>query len=379
MESETASDASILAGLAPGSVAIVFGTRPEIVKLSGVIDLLGSKAHTVFSGQHFDPLLSKIFFEELRLPSPDAILTVGGRTRARQIAELVLRLEEHLLAPPRDVVVVQGDTNTALGGALAANAVDIPLVHVEAGLRSFDRRMPEEHNRVVVDHLADLCLAPTSVSRANLLAEGIPEERIAITGNTVIDAASRVMPTPEQRLELLGRMGLTPNGFALATFHRPENVDDPIRLAGLLEHLAALGIRVIFPVHPRTRESLASFRLDGSVAAVEMIPPLGYPAFLGLAAECAFLVSDSGGVQEEATVVKRPALIVRHSTDRPEVVGTFATLLTAPGDLPDAAARLLDDLGEIHRRLAATPSPYGDGQASNRSVHHIASLAIRTR
>jgi UDP-N-acetylglucosamine 2-epimerase (non-hydrolysing) len=373
-ESTTTAPAEVT-HLEPGSVAIVFGTRPEIVKLSGIIELLGPAASTVFSGQHFDPLLSKIFFDELRLPPPDAVLTVGGQTRAHQIGELVLRLEEHLLAPPRKVVVVQGDTNTTLGGALAANAAGIPLVHVEAGLRSFDRRMPEEHNRIVVDHLADLCLAPTTTARDNLLAEGIPDGRIVVTGNTVIDAASRLMPAPDERAALLYRMGLASGEFALATFHRPENVDDPRRLAALLDHLTALGLRVVFPVHPRTAQSIASFRLDRSAGHVKTIPPLGYPAFLALAAESAFLVSDSGGVQEEATVVKRPALIVRRSTDRPEVTGTFATLLDSPADLPAAASKLLADLGDIHSRLAAMPSPYGDGHASRRCVRHIVSMA----
>jgi UDP-N-acetylglucosamine 2-epimerase (non-hydrolysing) len=367
-------DDSDLADLAPGSVATVFGTRPEIIKLSGIIEMLGDKARTIFSGQHFDRLLSDIFFDELRLPPPDVMLAVGGRSRAQQVGELVLRLEELFVARRPAIVIVQGDTNTTLGGALAANALGIPLIHVEAGLRSFDRRMPEEHNRVITDHLADECLAPTERARDNLLAEGIPEGRIAVTGNTVVDVATRLIPFPDERAALVSHLGLVARAFVLATFHRPENVDDADRLGTLLEHLAHLDLPVLFPVHPRTRQHIEAFGLDSRAGGVEMVAPVGYKTFLGLAAECALLVSDSGGVQEEASVVKRPAIIVRRSTDRPEVIGTFATLVPSLADLAPEVGRLLADLDDTHRRLADLPSPYGDGQASARCVRHIVGL-----
>jgi UDP-N-acetylglucosamine 2-epimerase (non-hydrolysing) len=256
------------ADLPPASVATVFGTRPEIIKLAGIIELLGESARTIYSGQHFDELLSQVFFDELLLPPPDAMLAVGGRSRAQQIAELVARLEEQFTERRPAVVVVQGDTNTALGGALAANALEIPLAHVEAGLRSFDRRMPEEHNRVVADHLADLCLAPTEQARENLLAEGVPPNRIAVTGNTVVDAASRLVPGPARRADLLANLGLHAGSFVLATFHRPENVDDPDQLGPLLDHLAALDLPVLFTVHPRTRQRTPSaYRRTGAHSA----------------------------------------------------------------------------------------------------------------
>jgi UDP-N-acetylglucosamine 2-epimerase (non-hydrolysing) len=364
------------ADLFPGSVATVFGTRPEIIKLSGIIQMLGAGVRSIFSGQHFDQLLSDIFFDELRLSPPDVMLAVGGHSRGRQIGELVLRLEEEFVARRPAVVVVQGDTNTTLGGALAANALGIPLIHVEAGLRSFDRRMPEEHNRIVTDHLADMCLAPTERARDNLVAEGIPKGRIAVTGNTVVDAATRLMPAPEERASLLDGLGLEAGAFALGTFHRPENVDDADRLGALLEELAGLDLPVLFPVHPRTRKHIEAFGLDRVASGIEMVAPVGYTTFLGLAAECAFLISDSGGVQEEASVVKRPAIIVRRSTDRPEVVGTFATMVPCLADVPAVARQLLKHLDETHRRLAGIPSPYGDGQASARCVHHIAMASI---
>jgi UDP-N-acetylglucosamine 2-epimerase (non-hydrolysing) len=362
-----------------GSMAMVFGTRPEIIKLAGIIELLGAKARTIFSGQHFDRLLSKVFFEDLQLPPPDVILAVGGRSRGQQIGELVLRLEEHFVDRRPEVVIVQGDTNTTLGGALAANALGIPLVHVEAGLRSFDRRMPEEHNRVATDHLADLCLAPTEHARNNLLAERIPDGRVAVTGNTVVDVASRLLPPPDERAKLVGGLGLVSGAFVLATFHRPENVDNVDRLAGLLQRLACFDLPILFPVHPRTRQRIQAFGLDSKATGVRTLSPLGYRAFLGLAAECAFLLTDSGGVQEEASVVKRPAIVVRCSTERPEVLGTFATLVPSLDDLPDVARRLLDNLNETHHRLAQLPSPYGDGRASARCVRRITSALANSR
>ena len=235
--------------------------------------------------------------------------------------------------------------------------------------------MPEEHNRVLTDHLADLCLAPTNQSRNNLLAERIAEARIAVTGNTVVDVASRLMPGPERRADLLRSFGVASGRFILATFHRPENVDPVERLGLLLEQLARLELPVIFPVHPRTRQRIQDSRLESRAPGVEMVPPVGYQMFLGLAAECAFLLSDSGGVQEEATVVKRPAIVVRRSTERPEVVGSFVTLVPSVVDLPRVVRELLARLDHVHRTLAAIESPYGDGQASARCVHHIAAAA----
>jgi UDP-N-acetylglucosamine 2-epimerase (non-hydrolysing) len=362
--------------LPQGSIATVFGTRPEIIKLAGIIELLDEKACTMYSGQHFDQRLSDIFFEELRLPPPDVMLAVGARRRGQQIGELVLRLEERFAAQRPAAVVVQGDTNTALGGAVAANALDIPLIHVEAGLRSFDRRMPEEHNRVTVDHLADVCLAPTEQARKNLLEEGVPGVRIAVTGNTVVDVATRLLPSRSARASLLESMGLQAEAFVLATFHRPENVDDPDRLGAVLEHLGALDLPVLFPVHPRTRQRIDAFGLRERTGRIDMVEPLGYTAFLSLAAECAFLVSDSGGVQEEASIVKRPAIIVRRSSDRPEVLGTFAELVPSVNDFPDVARQLMEDLVQRHGRLADLPSPYGDGHASARCVREIVSTVL---
>jgi UDP-N-acetylglucosamine 2-epimerase (non-hydrolysing) len=197
-----------------------------------------------------------------------------------------------------------------------------------------------------------------------------------VTGNTVVDVALDLLPDARERADLLRMLNLTTAGFILATFHRPENVDDPDRLALLLEHLGQLGLPVYFPVHPRTQERIRSGDL-GDHASIRMAPPIGYRTFLGLAAESAFLVSDSGGVQEEASVVKRPVIVVRRSTERPEVLGTFATLVSSPADLRPLAARLLQSLDDTHRHLSDVPTPYGDGRASTRCVRHVAEALTR--
>lgn len=367
--------AADLTTLPPRSIAVVFGTRPEIVKLAGIIELLGDRAWLVFSGQHFDKNLTDIFFDALGLPAPHIVLGVGGQSRAHQVGDVLTRLDEVFFADRPLAVVVQGDTNTVLGGSLAANAHDIPLAHVEAGLRSFDRRMPEEHNRVVADQLADLCLAPTAHAEGNLLDQGVAPERIAVTGNTVVDVAQRLLPEAAERSQLLARFDLTPARFVLATLHRPENVDDGSRLKVILEQLASLGAPVLLPVHPRTKARIEEFDLGPLAAQVCLIPPLGYQEFLGLAAESALLISDSGGVQEEASIVKRPVLVVRRSTERPEVLGTFAELLTSLDQIGPAARDRLARVDVLHASLAELPSPYGDGRASERCVEHIARVA----
>lgn len=353
----------------------MFGTRPEIVKLAGVVRLLGPAARTVHTGQHYSPALSAAFLDDLGLGTPAVQLDVGGASRGRQIGEATAALDAHLTDDPPSAVVVQGDTNTGLAGALAANAGGFPLLHVEAGLRSFDRAMPEEHNRVLVDHLADVCCAPTETSRANLLAEGVPDERVLVTGNTVVEAVLELLPDPSDRPDLLARWGLRARGFVLATFHRPENVDDPHTLATILRALADLPLPVLLPMHPRTAARAARFGLGTVAGGLRLCEPLGYAEFLGLAAECALLVSDSGGVQEEASVLKRPVIVVRRSTERPEVQGTFATLVPPGPGICELAADWIDGLAALHARLEHEPCPYGDGTASARTVAAIRELA----
>jgi UDP-N-acetylglucosamine 2-epimerase (non-hydrolysing) len=320
--------------------------------------------------------LSGVFFHAFGLDDPTISLEIGGRSRGAQIGEAVASLDAHFEAERPSAVVVQGDTNTTMAAALAANAREIPMVHVEAGLRSHDRAMPEEHNRVVTDHLADLLLAPTELARSNLLDEGIPETRIVVTGNTVVEAVTSLLPSKKQRSELLEKYGLTPAGFILSTFHRPENVDRPETFAAILNELAGLGVPVLLPLHPRSRSRVEQHGLSDLLNKVVVIAPLGYQDFLGLLAECALAVADSGGVQEEASVIKRPVVVVRKSTERPEVIGTFAALVSPGPEIGRTVAGWLADLPALHRRLAGLPSPYGDGGASERAVAEITRLLV---
>jgi UDP-N-acetylglucosamine 2-epimerase (non-hydrolysing) len=359
--------------LPPRSVVVLLGTRPEAVKLAGIVRLLGDAARVVHTGQHWDPALWTDVVTELGLPEPVASLGIGGLTRGEQIGRGVSLVDAHLAAEPARAVVVQGDTNSTLAGALAANARGVPLAHVEAGLRSGDRAMPEEHNRILTDHVADLLLAPTETAARHLAAEGLPAGRVVVTGNTVVEAAAALLPPPAARGAVLDALGLTPDGYVLATLHRPENVDEPGPLAAALEALAGLPLPVVIALHPRTAASAERLGLGALLARLTVLPPLPYGRFLALMAEAAALVSDSGGVQEEASIVKRPVFVLRRSTERPEVLGTFATL-GGPHEVGATVGGWLADLGPLHERLAATPTPYGDGTASERSVAALLAL-----
>ena len=351
----------------PRDIAVVFGTRPEIIKLAGVIGELGDRARIVHTGQHYDDALSSAFFANFGLPQPHLLLDggTGPWGRGHQVGTLIAELtREFTQAPPR-AVIVQGDTNSTSAGAQAAHYCGIPVVHVEAGLRSRDRSMPEEINRQVVGVLADIHCAATPEAVANLLAEGVAADRIRLTGNTVVEATLRSLPRPAELDALLEQLEI-PAEFVLATFHRPENADDPVRLAAVLESLAALELPVVVPLHPRTRAKVKEFGLQPAAERLRLVEPVDHPTFLALAGRARLLVSDSGGVQEETTVLKKPLLVVRTSTERPEAVRAGFAQLVEPGpELLTAARRLLADTG-LGERLAATPSPYGDGTASAR-------------
>jgi UDP-N-acetylglucosamine 2-epimerase (non-hydrolysing) len=353
---------------------VVLGTRPEIIKLAHIMRLLGPAARVIHTGQHYDANLSSVFFQAFRLPLPTDYLEVGGEPRGVQIGEATSRLTRLFRQDPPKAVVVQGDTNAVLAGSLAANATGTHLVHVEAGLRSYDRAMPEEHNRVVCDHLSDLCLAPTETSASNLAKEGIGGDRVAVTGNPVVEAVHSLLPQAEQRSDLLARYGLEPSGFILSTFHRPENVDHHQTWKTILSDLAGLPLPVVLPLHPRSRQRAASFGFGPLLDRLLVVDPLPYPDFLALLAECALAVSDSGGVQEEVSVVKRPMVVVRNSTERPEVLGTFAVLHRPGEGVTQAVLQTVESLEDTHHKLSKTPTPYGDGTASQRSVALIERL-----
>jgi UDP-N-acetylglucosamine 2-epimerase (non-hydrolysing) len=361
-------------------IVVVLGTRPEIIKLAPVIDRLDHGARVIHTGQHYSAPMSGQISADLDLPAAAVNLGLGGADRGAQLGSMISALTREFTTARPAAVVVQGDTTSALAGALAANANDIPLCHVEAGLRSFDRAMPEEHNRVLVDHLSDLCFAPTHTSSANLTAENIPPERIQVTGNTIVDALHRMRPpSPSAADAALRQLGLTRDQFVLTTLHRPENVDRPDVLELLLKQLSALSLPVLMPLHPRTEQRITEFGLLPLLDDLHVTGPLRYPDFLVLASAAALLVSDSGGLQEEATVLKRPIVVLRRSTERPEVEGTFG-IRVPPG--PDSELVLHEwttSVRERLRRLATIPSPFGDGESGRRIAAAIQSMVRPAR
>jgi len=349
-------------------IGVVVGTRPEIIKMAPVVRACvarGVPYLLLHTGQHYSFEMDGVFFQELDLPAPHRNLEVGSGSQVYQIGAIVRGIEPILIEERPDVLLVEGDTNSVLAAALAANKLGIRVGHVEAGLRSYDRRMPEEINRILTDHLSDHLYAPTAKAREILRGEGLPESRIHVTGNTVVDELMLQRPRAE-RAEVLTRFGVQPRRFALATVHRMENTDFPERLRGILQGLAgaarALGIPVLAALHPRTTAKLATLGLQPE-EPVRALPPLGYLDFLGLHAQAALTLTDSGGLQEEACCLRVPCVTLRDNTERPESVEVGANVLA--GADPE---RIVSLAREMAGRTRDWPNPFGDGRSGQRIV-----------
>lgn len=345
-------------------VAVVFGTRPEIIKLAPVIHALEGRARVIHTGQHYDNELSGQFLTQLGIGAPDEILTgIGGANRGTQIATAMLALTAAFERNRPKAVIVQGDTNAVSAGAQAANYLGIPVIHVEAGLRSYDRGMPEELNRIVTGALADVHCAATIHNAVNLEREGIIPASIAVTGNTIVEATRTSLASAPAAAPRNGR-------YVVATIHRPENTDTRAALERVLVGLNGIDARVVFLLHPRTRAAVERFRLTHLLDGLDVQPSPGHAEFLGLAQHSALLVSDSGGVQEECTVLDVPLLVVRRSTERPESIESgHAQLVTPDVDI----ARVANSVLSAPRSAMAASSPYGDGRAAVR-IARIAEL-----
>ncbi|RDZ35266.1 MULTISPECIES: non-hydrolyzing UDP-N-acetylglucosamine 2-epimerase [Haloferax] len=345
-------------------VTIILGTRPEIIKLAPIIRACEGRSlsHSVIhTGQHYSESLNEVFFDQLELPRPDYNLGVGSASHGKQTGEMIIGIEEILLEEDTDIVLVQGDTNSVLAGTIAATKLDCKVGHVEAGLRSFDRDMPEEKNRVVADHTADCLFAPTKKSKEFLLEEGLPEERIFVTGNTVVDAVQQNRELASRKSSAIDDLDLM-GEYGILTAHRAENVDDKKIFENLLEGVnrvgSDLGIEFLYPIHPRARGKLKEFGLEVP-EHVRTIPPQDYLDFLKLQNNAELILTDSGGIQEEACILGIPCVTLRENTERPETLEVGANCLsgTEPGEIVDGARTMFGTEFDWE-------NPFGDGSAA---------------
>jgi UDP-N-acetylglucosamine 2-epimerase (non-hydrolysing) len=353
-------------------IYLVAGTRPNFMKVGPIrreIDRRKLPVRMIHTGQHFDAQMSDVFFKDLGMPAPDTQLSAGGGSHAEQTAAVLVGVEKDLLAHRADigVVVVVGDVTSTLAAALAAVKLGIPIVHVEAGLRSRDWTMPEEVNRILTDQLSDLLLIPSDDAIPNLRAEGIPDERVKFVGNVMIDSLhyARARAT-----EVHARLGVEKGGYALATLHRPANVDTREALEGTLRALEAIASKLplLFPVHPRTVARAESLGLAGrlrSMPGLRLLEPVGYNDFVGLIAGAKVVATDSGGIQEETTALGVPCLTLREGTERPITVteGTNTIVGLDVAKIEAALAPILAGRGKAGR----VPAGW-DGQAAGRIV-----------
>lgn len=346
----------------------IVGARPNFMKLAPVffgLDGLLDQA-VVHTGQHYDQRMSGGFFEALGLPEPEFNLGVGSGSHAEQTAKVMLGLDDLFDRCPPRAVIVYGDVNSTMAGALVASKRSIPCVHVEAGLRSGDRDMPEELNRLVTDQLCDLLLTHSREASENLRREGVAEDRICFVGNVMIDTLKRLQPDAQAL-----RFEAIPDRFALVTLHRPSNVDDPVRLASLAHYLDALSDRipVVFPVHPRTRARLADLRFEPRSDRLLLMEPLDYLHFIALQQRAVVVVTDSGGVQEESTFLGTPCLTLRTTTERPVTVEVGTNTLV--GDDPKDLTPYLEQVFAGTYKRGMVPELW-DGLAGERIGHLIA-------
>lgn len=355
-------------------IAIIVGTRPEIIKMSPIIrecERLRGQGNTdldyfiLHTGQHYSYNMDEVFFEQLELPEPKYNLDVGSGTHAEQTGKILIGIENILKKERPDVVLVQGDTNTVLAGALAASKLHIKVGHVEAGLRSYDRTMPEETNRVLADHCSDFLFAPTKRSEQTLIAESIPENKIFVTGNTIVDAVYQNLKIANKKANALGKLGLKEKEYFLVTTHRQENVDNKERFKGILTGLQEItkeyNLPVIYPIHPRSQKMISTHNLQSD--GITLIDPLDMFSFLQLEQNAKLVLTDSGGIQEETCILGIPCVTLRDNTERPETLDVRSNMLA--GVIPEDIVNCVSVMIENNKEWK---NPFGDGNSGKRIV-----------
>lgn len=319
------------------------------------------------TGQHYSYEMDRIFFSDLELPDAKYNLDVGSGLHGEQTGRMLTGIESVLIKEQPDVVLVEGDTNTVLAGALAASKLHIKVGHVEAGLRSYDRSMPEEINRILTDHISDCLFAPTNISKQNLVQEGIPEEMIYVVGNTIVDATIQNIEIAKNKSAMLNHLDIKPNHYFLITLHRAENVDKKTRLKEILTSFELLSneyeLPLIFPIHPRTMKRIKEFNLESklNIDLLNIIKPVGYLDFLILESNASLILTDSGGVQEEACILNTPCVTLRDNTERPETINVESNVIA--GCNP---AKILKSVEIMFNKEKSWTNPFGDGKSAEK-------------
>ena len=354
-------------------IAIILGTRPEIIKMSPVIRACQKKRIDFFilhTGQHYSKELDLDIFADLQLPPPKYNLSLGGLEYRKQLSSMVSHITKILLKEKPKVVIVQGDTNSVLAGALAANKLGILVAHHEAGLRSGDLTMPEEVNRIIVDQISDFLFVPTETALENLRTEGLKPSKIKLVGNTIVDAVKQNIAIAEKRSQILKDLNLTAKNYFLVTAHRAENVDIKNRLQNIILGLEKVGkkysLPIIWPIHPRAQKQIKEFniKLGGEI---RVIPPCGFLDFLMLEGNAKAILTDSGGVQEEAFILNIPCITLRDNTERPETIEHGKNILagTNPDTIEEATEEILKKFNKEINNI------FGDGQTGEKIIKYL--------
>lgn len=353
--------------------SIVLGTRPEIIKMAPVIrecEKQGIDYFILHTGQHYDYELDKIFFNELQLTPESINLAVGSGTHGEATGKMLIGIEKILKKEKPDVVLVQGDTNTVLAGALAAVKLHINVGHVESGLRSYDRRQPEEYNRVITDHISNFLFAPTKKAKETLINEGINKEYIYMTGNTIVDAVVQTLEIAQEKSKILDKLGIEKSNYFLVTAHREENVDFKETLLEILKGFENISkkynLPLIYPIHPRTQKRIREFRLTNFVKNIKnlkLIEPIGFFDLLIMEANAKLVLTDSGGMVEEACILKVPCVSVRDYTDRPESIEVGASILSGY-----KAEKILEAIEKMLSKKRDWKNPFGDGKSAKKII-----------